>query len=102
MIFPRLTQVTESINKALDGFRFHEAVHSLYEFVWSEFCDWYIEMVKPRLYNEDDTSRTDALWTLRTVLVNSLKLLHPYMPFITEEIWHTDFAVSLSRMAKQD
>jgi len=57
--------------------------------VWDEFCDWYIEIVKPRLYNKDDPSRKAALWTLKRVLTAALKLLHPYVPFITEEIFTT-------------
>ena len=57
------------------------------DFIWEEFCDWYIEMVKPRLYNDEDKTKAAALWTLKTVLINALKLLHPYMPFITEEIF---------------
>ncbi|MGN0430822.1 MAG: class I tRNA ligase family protein, partial [Lachnospiraceae bacterium] len=62
----------------------------VYDFIWDEFCDWYIEMVKPRLYNtEDVSSQNAALWTLKTVLIDALKLLHPYMPFITEEIFCT-------------
>jgi valyl-tRNA synthetase len=63
------------------------AVEKLNDFIWEEFCDWYIEMVKPRLYNEEDTTKTAAIWTLKKVLIESLKLLHPYMPFITEEIF---------------
>lgn len=63
------------------------AVQKIYDFIWEEFCDWYIEMVKPRLWNDDDTTKAAALYTLKTVLINSLKLLHPYMPFITEEIF---------------
>ena len=59
----------------------------MYDFVWEEFCDWYIEMVKPRLWAEEDTSKAAAIWTLKTVLIQSLKLLHPYIPFITEEIF---------------
>ena len=60
-----------------------------YDFIWEEFCDWYIEMVKPRLYSETDTTKAAALWTLKNVLTTALKLLHPYMPFITEEIFCT-------------
>ena len=59
------------------------------DFLWEEFCDWYIEMVKPRLWAENDTSKAAALWTLKKVLGIGLKLLHPYMPFITEEIYCT-------------
>ncbi len=65
------------------------AVQKVYDFIWEEFCDWYIEMVKPRLYSEEDTTKAAALWTLKTVLGDALKLLHPYMPFVTEEIYCT-------------
>ena len=65
------------------------AADKLYSFIWEEFCDWYIEMVKPRLYNDADETKTAALYTLQKVLITSLKLLHPYMPFVTEEIFCT-------------
>ena len=65
------------------------AVQKIYDFIWEEFCDWYIEMVKPRLYSETDDTKAAALYTLKTVLIDALKLLHPYMPFITEEIYCT-------------
>ncbi len=78
--------VTENMNK----FELGIAVQKVYDFMWDEFCDWYIEMVKPRLYRTDDAdSKTAALWTLQKVLIGGLKLLHPYMPFITEEIFTT-------------
>lgn len=73
----------------MDKYELGIAVQKVYDFIWEEFCDWYIEMVKPRLYNDADTTKAAALWTLKTVLVNALKLLHPYMPFITEEIFCT-------------
>ena len=73
----------------MDKYELGIAVQKVYDFIWEEFCDWYIEMVKPRLYNEEDTTKAAALWTLKTVLGNALKLLHPYMPFITEEIYCT-------------
>lgn len=76
-------EVTDNMNKYELGI----AVQKLYDFAWEEFCDWYIEMVKPRLYNKEDLSRPAALWTLKTVMVNILKMLHPYIPFITEEIF---------------
>ena len=74
----------------MERFELGIAVQKVYDFIWGEFCDWYIEMVKPRLYKtEDKASQNAALWTLQTVLIGSLKLLHPYMPFITEEIYCT-------------
>lgn len=73
----------------LETFELGIAAQKIYDFIWEEFCDWYIEMVKPRLYNDEDNTKTAALWTLQKVLTNSLKLLHPYMPFVTEEIFCT-------------
>ena len=79
-------EVTENMDK----FELGIAVSKVYDFIWDEFCDWYIEMVKPRLYNSDDEkSQNAALFTLKTVLIDTLKLLHPYMPFLTEEIFCT-------------
>jgi valyl-tRNA synthetase len=83
-ILSRLLQVSASVNKSLDSFRFHEAVHSLYEFVWSEFCDWYIESSKQSLFNEDTKDAT--LKVMDYALYTILRLLHPFMPFVTEEI----------------
>ena len=73
----------------LDKFELGIAADKIYNFIWEEFCDWYIEMVKPRLYNDSDDTKQAALWTLKKVLIDSLKLLHPYMPFVTEEIFCT-------------
>ena len=80
-------EVVEQEN--MDKYELGIAVQKVYDFIWEELCDWYIDMVKPRLYNEEDTTKAAALWTLKTVLGNALKLLHPYMPFITEEIYCT-------------
>jgi valyl-tRNA synthetase len=78
------------VTENLDKYELGIAADKIYEFVWDEFCDWYIEMVKPRLYSTDDTEgKKAALYTLKTVLISALKLLHPYMPFITEEIFCT-------------
>lgn len=71
----------------MDKYELGIALQKVYDFIWEEFCDWYIEMVKPRLWNDEDTTKAAAIWTLKTVLLQSLKLLHPYMPFITEEIF---------------
>ena len=71
----------------MDKYELGIALQKVYDFIWEEFCDWYIEMVKPRLWNDEDTTKAAAIWTLKTVLIQSLKLLHPYMPFITEEIF---------------
>lgn len=86
-ILSRLARTVEDVNAALEAFRFADAANSLYSFVWNEFCDWYIELVKPRLYGEDLTSKNAAQNTLIFVLDRTLRMLHPFMPFITEEIW---------------
>ncbi len=89
-ILSRLNTLIRDVTDNMDSFELGIAVQKVYDFIWDEFCDWYIEMVKPRLYNSDDRASKDAaLWTLKTVLINALKLLHPYMPFITEEIFCT-------------
>ena len=86
-----LSRLNTLIREATDNMERYElgiAVQKVYDFIWDEFCDWYIEMVKPRLYAADDAdSQNAALWTLRNVLLQALKLLHPYMPFVTEEIF---------------
>ena len=89
-ILSKLNALIKDATENMDHFELGIAVQKVYDFIWDEFCDWYIEMVKPRLYNTDDQeSKNAALWTLKTVLLNALKLLHPYMPFITEEIFCT-------------
>lgn len=87
-ILSKLNTLIREVTDNMENFELGIAVQKVYDFIWDEFCDWYIEMVKPRLYDTDDAaSQNAALWTLRTVLVDALKLLHPYMPFITEEIY---------------
>ncbi|MDY4125910.1 MAG: valine--tRNA ligase [Lachnospiraceae bacterium] len=87
-IISKLNTVINDVTENMDKFELGIAVQKVYDFIWDEFCDWYIEMVKPRLYNSDNaTSMNAALWTLKSVLIDALKLLHPYMPFITEEIF---------------
>ena len=89
-ILSRLNTLVKDATDNMENFELGIAVQKVYDFIWDEFCDWYIEMVKPRLYNTDDAvSQNAALWTLKTVLTDALKLLHPYMPFITEEIYCT-------------
>ena len=86
-VFSRLAAAIEQTNRALEEFRFHEAAHTIYHFFWGDICDWYIEWMKPRLTgeNRDDTVAT---WrNLFTVLEAALRLLHPFMPFVTEELW---------------
>ena len=89
-ILSKLNTLVKDVTDNMDHFELGIAVQKVYDFIWDEFCDWYIEMVKPRLYATDDAdSQNAALWTLKTVLIDALKLLHPYMPFITEEIFCT-------------
>ena len=86
-ILSKLNTLAKEVTENMENFDLGVAVGKIYDFIWEEFCDWYIEMVKPRLYNDEDTTKAAALYTLKTVLIESLKLLHPYMPFITEEIF---------------
>ena len=86
-ILSKMNRLTKDVTENIDKYELGIAVSKIYDFIWEEFCDWYIEMVKPRLYNDKDKTKAAALWTLKTVLINALKLLHPYMPFITEEIF---------------
>ena len=86
-ILCKFNDVAKDVTDNMEKFELGIAVQKVYDFIWEEFCDWYIEMVKPRLYNEEDTTKAAALFTLKKVLTISLKLLHPYMPFITEEIF---------------
>lgn len=87
-ILSRLNKLVREATENMEHYELGIAVQKVYDFIWDEFCDWYIEMVKPRLYNSDNAaSQNAALWTLKTVLLNALKLLHPYMPFVTEEIF---------------
>ena len=87
-ILSRLRQTTDSVSDALDEYRFNEAAGTLYQFVWHEFCDWYLEAAKPALYGKaDDAAKSGALGTLWRTLHDTLVLLHPFIPFVTEEIW---------------
>ncbi|MDO4296787.1 MAG: valine--tRNA ligase [bacterium] len=86
-ILSKANRLAKDVTENLDKYELGIALQKVYDFIWEEFCDWYIEMVKPRLWNDEDSSKAAALWTLQTVLIQSLKLLHPYMPFITEEIF---------------
>ena len=89
-ILSRFNRVTESVNAALETYRFHEAANSIYDFFWGEFCDWYLELIKPRLADAADSeTRCIACTNLVSMFEAALRLLHPVMPFITEEIWQT-------------
>ncbi len=86
-ILSKINTLAKEISYNIDKYDLGVACSKIYDFIWNEFCDWYIEMVKPRLYDEESTNKDAAVWTLNKVLANSLKLLHPIMPFITEEIF---------------
>jgi valyl-tRNA synthetase len=88
-ILSKANTLVKEVTENIDKYELGVAADKLYNFIWEEFCDWYIEMVKPRLYSENNTGKDAALYTLKTVLEISLKLLHPYMPFVTEEIYCT-------------
>ncbi|MBQ9334646.1 MAG: valine--tRNA ligase [Lachnospiraceae bacterium] len=87
-ILSKFNTLVKEVTDNMDSFELGIAVQKVYDFIWESFCDWYIEMVKPRLYATDShDSHIAALWTLKNVLIGGLKLLHPYMPFVTEEIF---------------
>jgi len=99
-IMNRMNNLIKEVTENIEKFELGIALQKIYEFIWEEFCDWYIELVKVRLYNKDEESRLEALYVLNYVLCNSMKLLHPFMPFITEEIYshliHADKTIMLS------
>ena len=86
-VLSKLNTLISEVTDNLERYELGIAVQKVYDFLWDTYCDWYIEMVKPRLYNQEDPTRNAALWTLKTVLINALKMLHPFMPFVTEEIF---------------
>ncbi len=88
-ILHKANELVREVTDNMEKYELGIAADKIHNFLWDEFCDWYIEMVKPRLWDEKDTTRAAALWTLREVLSIGLKLLHPYMPFVTEEIYCT-------------
>ena len=105
-IFSRLAAVTREIEDALAGYRFHEASFKIYHFFWHEFCDWYVEWVKPEITRPHEPGESlDAWINLLRVFESALHLLHPFMPFITEELWHrlpgreAEVSISLARFA---
>jgi valyl-tRNA synthetase len=87
-IVSRLNKTAQDLNAAIDNYEFHQAVQSLYHFFWDDFCDWYIELAKAEVTAEQESAiRTEARTRLLTVLEQALRLLHPFMPYITEELW---------------
>ncbi|HVB35556.1 MAG TPA: valine--tRNA ligase [Patescibacteria group bacterium] len=87
-MYSRLARVAGEVSEALEAFRFHEAAHVVYHFFWHEFCDWYIEWVKPRLAEADREEAVAGWRNLFAIFDAALRLLHPFMPFLTEELWH--------------
>lgn len=105
-ILSRVNGLAKEVTENMEKFELGIAAQKLYEFFWDEFCDWYIEMVKPRLYDVKNPSRLEAQYVLNKVLGTALKLLHPYMPFITNEIYenlvHSDTNIMISEWPKYD
>jgi valyl-tRNA synthetase len=87
-IFSRMAETIAKVDDALDNFRFHEAAHDVYHFFWGDFCDWYIEWVKPAMADADRNAAVAAWRNLFGIFEAALRLLHPFMPFLTEELWH--------------
>ncbi|MCB2184261.1 MAG: valine--tRNA ligase [Desulfobulbaceae bacterium] len=87
-ILSRLNQTVATVHKSLGDYRFNDAASAMYKFVWHEFCDWYLELVKPELYSASEEDKKKGQAVLFTVLESVIKLMHPVIPFVTEEIWH--------------
>ena len=88
-VIAECNDLVKEVTENLEKYELGVAAQKIYDFIWEELCDWYIEMVKPRLYGDDTESKKAAIVTLKNVLKDALKLLHPYMPFVTEEIYCT-------------
>jgi valyl-tRNA synthetase len=108
-ILSRFNRVAQEIHDALDIYRFHEAAHVVYHFFWGEFCDWYLELIKPRLMSDDREAARVAYANLIGIFEGALRLLSPFMPFITEELWHAVYdgqppakSIALSRYPLAD
>lgn len=100
-ILDKLSEVITEVTRNIESFEIGIALQKIYEFIWNDVCDNYIEMIKPRLYDTTNSTYTEAIWNLNYVLINILKLLHPYMPYITEEIYtnlvHEDESIMISK-----
>ena len=100
-IMSRMNRLIDNVITALEEYKFNEAAHHLYQFLWHEYCDWYLEMIKPSLYQKNDSQeRTAAQHCMVQVLKTALELLHPFMPFVTEEIWqrlpHSGMSITIT------
>ncbi len=105
-ILSKYNRVVKEVTENIDNFELGVAVSKLYDLIWDNFCDWYIELVKPRLFDKGSESAKSAQYVLSYVLSNTMKLLHPFMPFITEEIWqhlpHEGESIMISAFPKYD
>ena len=105
-ILSKINTLAKELSQNIDNYDLGVATQRIYDFIWNEFCDWYIELVKTRLYDKENPTRKEAQFTLYTVLVNSLKMLHPIMPFVTEEIYqelpNTDESIMISAWPEYD
>ncbi len=108
-ILSRFNHVAQEIGEALDAYRFHEAAHVVYHFFWGEYCDWYLELIKPRLLSDHREQARAAYANLISIFEGALRLLSPFMPFITEELWHAVYdgeppakSIALSRYPLPD
>ncbi len=105
-ILSKYNRLVKEVTENLDKFELGIAVSKLYDFIWDSFCDWYIELVKPRLFDKGSEAAESAQYVLTYVLSNTMKLLHPFMPFITEEIWqhlpHEGESIMISEFPKYD
>ena len=105
-ILSRYNEVVKVVTENLDKFELGVALSNLYDFIWENFCDWYIELVKPRLFDKENPTAKTAQYVLTYVLSNTMKLLHPFMPFITEEIWqhlpHDGESIMISQWPEYD
>ena len=86
-ILTKLSNTIKNVEQNMDNFEIGIAVQLVYDFIWNDICDWYIEMIKPRLYDKENKSYKTAIWTLNYVLIAAAKMLHPFMPFVTEEVY---------------
>ena len=86
-IYSRLNKTLQQLNKAMDEFEVNNAIKLIYSFIWNDFCDWYVEMIKNRLYADDEEIKSAVLTRAISIFEDALKMLHPFMPFITEELW---------------
>jgi valyl-tRNA synthetase len=104
-IMSRIGAVADEISSHIEGYKFNDAANTCYQFVWHEFCDWYLEMVKLELYSEDQKRREVAQNAMQILLSGVLRLLHPFVPFITEEIWqrlpHTEGSIMVSQFPQR-